>query len=180
MRRYTSLRSNIVRRHQLTFRLMPLPYRRWGRGLDKFAHAVALKVHIAAGFVTSKVAALATFGCRGRRRVAYSSDDTIRDPLHGLILGLPSAVPHVFERHSAAMSTAAVGSGVPLARNSLIERKWRVIFSHQLGADVARPPPMAAAFHVRANFRDWITCYQAAGSFADLFGTVIPSLSYFD
>ena len=74
MRRYTSLRSNIVRRHQLPFRLMPLPYRRWGRGLDKFARAVALKVRIAAGFVTSKVAALATFGCRGRRRVAYSSE----------------------------------------------------------------------------------------------------------
>jgi hypothetical protein len=74
MRRYTSLRSNIVRRHQLPFRLMPLPYRRWGRGLDKFARAVALKVHIAAGFVTSKVAALATFGCRGRRRVASSSE----------------------------------------------------------------------------------------------------------
>jgi len=127
MCRYTSLRSNIVRRHQLPFRLMPLPYRRWGRrwgrGLNKFAHAVALKVHIAAGFVTSKVAALATFGCRGRRRVAYSSDATIHDPLPGLILGLPSAVPHVFERHSAAMSTAAVGSGVPLARNSLMERK---------------------------------------------------------
>jgi hypothetical protein len=77
MRRYTSLRSNIVRRHQLPFRLVSLPYRRWGRGLDKFAHAVALKVQVAARFVTSKVAALATFGCRGRRRVAYSSDATI-------------------------------------------------------------------------------------------------------
>jgi hypothetical protein len=151
MRRYTSLRSNIVRRHQLPFRLMPLPYRRWGRrwgrGLNKFAHAVALKVHIAAGFVTSKVAALATFGCRGRRRVAYSSDATIHDPLHGLILGLPSAVPHVFERHSAAMSTAAVGSGVPLARNSLMERKWRIIFSQQLGADLV----FVAQFNVDAG-----------------------------
>ena len=75
MRRYTSLRSNIVRRHQLPFRLVSLPYRRWGgwgRDLDQTrAHAVALKVKVAARFVTTKVAALATFGIRGRRRVAY-------------------------------------------------------------------------------------------------------------
>jgi hypothetical protein len=80
MRRCTSLRSSIVRRHQLAFQLMPLPYRRW-IGLIKIAQGVAVKVNIAAAFVTR---AGAPYGTRGRRRFAISGDLTIHDSFHPL------------------------------------------------------------------------------------------------